>query len=116
MGRRRYVSRKWDKGLPGFKPAYTDRLNGPVQSGGADMLYAAMRMLRDDQQNGIFQDVSILLTTHDEIALEAPEGVAVEAKAWLEGRMRDAAKLFLRKELASEDCVEGEIGDSWGGK
>jgi DNA polymerase I-like protein with 3'-5' exonuclease and polymerase domains len=73
-------------------------------------------MLREDQQNGRFQNVSILLTTHDEIALEAPEDVAEDAKVWLEERMRDAAKQFLREELAKEDCVEGEVGDSWGGK
>ena len=115
IGRRRYVSRKWDKELPGWKPAYTDRLNGPVQSGGADILYTAIQMLREDQQNGRFQNVSILLTTHDEIALEAPEDVAEDAKVWLEERMRDAAKQFLREELAKEDCVEGEVGDSWGG-
>ena len=56
------------------------------------------------------------MTTHDEIALEAPEGIAEDAKVWLEQRMRDAAKQFLREELAKEDSVEGEVGDSWGGK
>jgi DNA polymerase I len=116
VGRRRYVSRKWDTELPGWKPAYTDRLNGPVQSGGVDMLYTAVKLLRADQEEGKFEDVSILLTTHDEIALEAPEGVAEDAKVWLETRMRDAAKQFLREELAKEDCVEGEVGDSWGGR
>jgi DNA polymerase I-like protein with 3'-5' exonuclease and polymerase domains len=115
IGRRRYVSRKWDTELPGWKPAYTDRLNGPIQSGGADMLYTAMQMLREDQENGKLQNVSILLTTHDEIALEAPEDVAEDAKVWLKTRMRDAAKQFLREELTKEDCVEGEVGDSWGG-
>jgi DNA polymerase I-like protein with 3'-5' exonuclease and polymerase domains len=116
VGRRRYVSRKWDTELPGWKPTYTDRLNGPVQSGGADMLYTAVNLLQADQAEGKFEDAKVLLTTHDEIALEAPEGIAEDAKAWLEQRMRDAAKQFLREELAKEDCVEGEVGDSWGGK
>jgi DNA polymerase I-like protein with 3'-5' exonuclease and polymerase domains len=80
VGRRRYVSRKWDTALPGWKPSYTDRLNGPVQSGGADMLYTAMNLLGEDQQRGMFDDVRILLTTHDEIALEAPEEVAEDAR------------------------------------
>jgi DNA polymerase-1 len=116
VGRRRYVSRKWDTGLPGWKPSYTDRLNGPVQTGGADILYTAVNLLRDDQVEGRLEGVNILLTTHDEIALEAPAGIAEDAQAWLETRMRDAAKQFLREELANEDCVEGKIGDSWGGK
>src|SRR5215212_1479120 len=114
-GRRRYVSRKWDTELPGWKPSYTDRLNGPVQSGGADMLYTAMRMLREDQKAGKFEGVHILLTTHDELALEAPEDVAEAAREWLNKRMQDAAAIYLRKELAGENCVESEIGDSWGG-
>ena len=116
VGRRRYVSRKWDTELPGWKPTYTDRLNGPVQSGGADMLYTAVNLLQADQAEGKFEDAKVLLTTHDEIALEAPEGIVEDAKVWLEQRMRDAAKQFLREELAKEDCVEGEVGDSWGGK
>jgi DNA polymerase-1 len=115
VGRRRYVSRKWDIELPGWKPTYTDRLNGPVQSGGADMLYTAMKLLREDQEAGKFRGCHILLTTHDEIALEAPEEVAAEACEWLTARMRGAAKMFLREELAGEDCVEGGVGDSWGG-
>jgi len=116
IGRRRYVSRKWDKYLPGWKPSYTDRLNGPVQSGGADMLYTAMRLLREDQKVGNFENVHILLSTHDELALEAPKDVAEAACEWLENRMRGAAGMHLRKELAGEDCVEGAVGDSWGGK
>jgi DNA polymerase I-like protein with 3'-5' exonuclease and polymerase domains len=115
VGRRRYVSHKWDTELAGWKPAFTDRLNGPVQSGGADMLYTAMNLLREDQQRGMFTRVNILLTTHDEIALEAPEAVAEDARMWLEARMRDAARQFLCEELAGEDCVEGAVGDSWGG-
>jgi DNA polymerase I-like protein with 3'-5' exonuclease and polymerase domains len=116
MGRRRYVSRKWDTFLPGWKPSYTDRLNEPIQSGGADMLYTAMKLLRSDQAAGKFQDVKILLSTHDELALESPAGIAKEATKWLEERMRDAAGQFLVEELAGEDCVEGKMGESWGGK
>jgi DNA polymerase I-like protein with 3'-5' exonuclease and polymerase domains len=115
LGRRRYVGRKWDNHEAGWVPSYTDRLNGPVQSGGADMLYTAMNLLQEDQRNGMFEDVHILLTTHDEIALEAPTEVAQDARAWLEGRMRDAARMFLREELVGEDCVEGSTGPSWGG-
>jgi hypothetical protein len=79
------------------------------------MLYIAMNLLREDQLDGRFEDVHILLTTHDEIALEAPTDVAQDARAWLEGWMRDAARMFLREELTSEDCVEGSAGPSWGG-
>jgi DNA polymerase I-like protein with 3'-5' exonuclease and polymerase domains len=76
------------------------------------MLYTAVNLLQADQAEGKFEDAKVLLTTHDEIALEAPEGIAEDAKVWLEQRMRDAAKQFLREELAKEDSVEGEVGDS----
>jgi DNA polymerase I-like protein with 3'-5' exonuclease and polymerase domains len=76
---------------------YTDRLNGPVQSGGADMLYTAVNLLQADQAEGKFENAKVLLTTHDEIALEAPEGIAEDTKVWLEQRMCDAAKQFLER-------------------
>jgi DNA polymerase-1 len=108
LGRRRYVSRS-SKGRPG----YCDRLNGPIQSGGADMLYLALVKLLDDP---IDEDVHIIITTHDEIVLEVPEHAAREALGWLLGHMREAVKDLVGEELATEDCVEGGVGASWGGR
>ncbi len=116
VGRRRYVGQKKDKYSGGYKPSYCDRLNAPIQSGGADMLYVALELLLEDKEDGLFPEVEVIITTHDEIVLEAPEEVGKSTQAWLERRMQDAARRFLREELAGEDCVEGEVGSSWGGR
>jgi len=116
IGRRRYVKRAWDKYAKAWKPKYTERLNAPVQSGGADMLYRAIEYLIADQQAGLYKDVSIIITTHDEVVLEAPAASGPAVKTWLEGAMGRAAGDFLREELAGDDCVEAEVVDSWGGK
>jgi DNA polymerase I-like protein with 3'-5' exonuclease and polymerase domains len=60
LGRRRYVSR----GKEG-RPSYNDRLNGPIQAGGADQLYLALGKLLDD----LLPDVHVIITTHDEVVL-----------------------------------------------
>jgi hypothetical protein len=114
VGRRRYVARSTG-GRSRGKPKYTDRCNGPIQASGADMLYVAVKKMLADQENGLYSDVRILFTTHDEIVLEAPVEVAESAKKWLETCMREAAGRFLRPELAGSDCAKGKMGLSWGG-
>ena len=114
VGRRRYVSQNKDRASGAYVPNYCDRLNGPIQTGGADTLYVALEKLIEDKEAGLHPGTEILLTTHDEIVLECPEddeGVL----GWLVEKMRKAAGCFLRPELASEDCVEGVEGSSWGG-
>lgn len=108
FGRRRYVGPDSEG-----KPKYTDRLNAPVQSNGADMLYYAVNLLSEDRAQGVLPGVDVLFTTHDEICLEAPHEVAGEALDWLLRRMRDATRELIGEELASDDCVEGDIGQSW---
>jgi len=74
----------------------------------------SLEKLIEDKEAGLHPGAEILLTTHDEIVLECPEddeGVL----GWLVEKMRKAAGCFLRPELASEDCVEGVEGSSWGG-
>jgi DNA polymerase I-like protein with 3'-5' exonuclease and polymerase domains len=115
VGRRRYVDQKKDKYSDVYKPSYCDRLNGPVQSGGADMLYVALAELLQDKETGLYPDAEILFTTHDEIVLEAPKDNG-EVKAWLETCMQKAARRFLRPELTREDCVDAKVGPSWGGR
>jgi len=104
-GRRRYVSR----GREG-RPNYCDRLNGPIQAGGADQLYLALARLIEDP----LDNVHVIITTHDEVVLECPATVAEAAKDWLLGHMRAAIRGTIGEELATEDCVEGEVSTSWG--
>jgi DNA polymerase I-like protein with 3'-5' exonuclease and polymerase domains len=105
LGRRRYVGR----GHEG-RPNYNDRLNGPIQSGGADQLYMALAKLVDDPMPG----VHVIITTHDEVVLEAPVVNAAVALDWLRGHMREAIRETIGEDLAIEDCVEGEVSVSWG--
>jgi DNA polymerase I-like protein with 3'-5' exonuclease and polymerase domains len=105
LSRKRWVSRSRDGA-----PTYTDRLNGPIQAGGADQLYLALGRLRDDPLPG----VHVIITTHDEVVLEAPVAVAETALVWLISHMREAIRATIGEELATEDCVEGETSSSWG--
>jgi DNA polymerase-1 len=105
LGRRRYVGR----GKEG-RPNYCDRLNGPIQQGGADQLYLALGRMLDDPLEG----VHVIITTHDEVVLECPASRADEAAQWLATHMREAVSETLGEKLATEDCVEVEVGYSWG--
>jgi DNA polymerase-1 len=104
-GRKRWVS----QGKEG-KPGYCDRLNGPVQQGGADQLYLALGKMIDDPLPG----VHVIITTHDEVVLECPEELVDAAKEWLKGHMIAAVRETIGEELATPDCVEVEDGQSWG--
>src|SRR5215218_1528371 len=108
LGRRRYV------GMREGAPNYCDRLNAPIQSGGADMLYLALEKLLLNHA-ATEARVEVVITTHDEIVLEVPEAEAEFAKNWLYTQMREALEELLGAELATEDCVEVEVGPSWGG-
>jgi DNA polymerase I-like protein with 3'-5' exonuclease and polymerase domains len=105
LGRRRYVGRG-TKGAPN----YCDRLNGPIQQGGADQLYLALARMLDDPM----EDVFVIITTHDEVVLECPEDLSEDAALWLTEHMREAVRQTIGEDLATEDCVEAEISASWG--
>ena len=115
-GRRRYVSRSRDR-YGRFRPKYTDRLNGPVQSTGADILYMTLCKLDADQRTGVFADVEVLISAHDEIVLHTPESSAEEVAEWLKDHMRAAMAELIGDELAAKteysDCVESYVGNSW---
>jgi hypothetical protein len=49
------------------------------------------------------------------VVLECPVSVAEEALEWLLGHMREAIRETIGEDLATEDCVEGEMSSSWGG-
>ena len=112
VGRIRYVGQSKDRdGI--YTPNYCDRLNGPIQSGGADMLYLALQKLLESRELPVAE---IIITTHDEIVLEIPETEAETAELWLYECMREALQELLCPELATEDCVEAKAGPSWGGR
>jgi DNA polymerase I len=108
-GRRRYVKPDSES-----KPKFTDLINGPIQTTGADILYVALGRLRDDQERGLFTRCRFILSSHDEILLEVPddeEGRA--AKNWLSGHMSDVLEEILSSELGGEECVEALLVDDW---
>jgi len=112
-GRRRYVDPQWNDRIEDYVPKYTDRLNAPVQSGGVDMLFLALAMLQDD--TAAEAGVEIIITTHDEIVLEVPESEVEVAEHWLYTQMREALRELIGEDLATEDCVEVLVGQSWAG-
>ena len=118
-GRRRYVSRSRDR-YGKYRPKYTDRLNGPVQSTGADILYRTLCRLDAEQRAGIFAEVEILISSHDEIVLHAPQSSTPEAAEWLKDHMRAAMAELIGEDLATStehsDCVESYVGESWSEK
>jgi hypothetical protein len=71
----------------------------------------ALGKLLDD----VLPDAHVIITTHDEVVLECPVSVAEEALEWLLGHMREAIRETIGEDLATEDCVEGEMSSSWGG-
>ncbi len=68
----------------------------------------ALGKLVDDPVPG----VHVILTTHDEVVLEVPAEDASVALNWLVGHMRAAIRETIGEDLATEDCVEGEIAIS----
>jgi hypothetical protein len=71
----------------------------------------ALGKLLDD----VLPDAHVIITTHDEVVLECPVSIAEEALEWLLGHMREAIRETIGEDLATEDCVEGEMSSSWGG-
>jgi DNA polymerase I-like protein with 3'-5' exonuclease and polymerase domains len=73
-----------------------------------------------DQRAGISADVEILISSHDEIVLHAPQSSAPDVAEWLKGHMREAMAKLIGEELATKtehsDCVESHVGDSWSEK
>jgi hypothetical protein len=100
------------------KPKYTERLNGPIQTTGTDILKLALAKLSATKEE--HPGIEVLLSVHDEVLLESPAGKkAKEAKAWLEDALRSAVDEVLGPEYVGEpgtpsDCAEAEIQDSWG--
>jgi DNA polymerase-1 len=98
LGRRRVTNR------------FTEKLNTPVQGSGADGLKSALALLWEGRLKAPSRCAPVLVV-HDEIVVEAPEGSALEAKAWLEDSMRRGMEAVL-KDVPVE--VEGGVYRDWG--
>jgi DNA polymerase I len=111
-GRRRYVKPDSEG-----NPKYTDRINGPIQTTGADVLYVALGRLRDDQEErGLFPRCRFLLSSHDEILLEVlDDGEGEAALGWLVSHMRGALEDLLSPDFGGEGCVEAKLVKDWSG-
>src|SRR5829696_938476 len=105
LGWRRVVAPDKD-----HKPKYTERLNGPIQSTAGDILYLTLKKLAADPRSG----THFLLSVHDELLLECPEGDAREVALWLKTKMGEAMEEILGKELGGPKCAEVSYGPSWG--
>src|SRR5215204_546851 len=105
LGWRRVVAPDKD-----YKPKYTERLNGPIQSTAGDILYLTLKKLAQDPRSG----THFLLSVHDELLLECPEGDARGVALWLKAKMGEAMEEILGKELGGPKCVEVGYGPSWG--
>jgi DNA polymerase I len=91
-------------------PAYTERLNGPIQSTAGDILYLTLKKMGEDPR----PDTHFLLSVHDELVLECPKDEAREVALWLKEKMRSAIEDVLGKALGGEKSVEVGYGPSWG--
>ena len=108
LGRRRVVAPD-----ASGKPKYTDRLNGPIQTTGADVLYRTLGRLMEDQDEGICSEAAFLFSSHDEIVFECPETSKGEVMEWLGRRMREVFGELIGEELAGPASVEVSCGQSW---
>jgi DNA polymerase-1 len=87
----------------------TWRLNSPVQGTGADGLKLALALLWENRH--ACPGACPVLVIHDEIVIEADEGQAEAAAAWLKQTMLDAMTPLLDPVPVE---VETKIGRTWG--
>lgn len=107
-GRRRKVSP--DKG----RPKFTEAVNHPIQATALDVLKVALAKLYEDRDR--FPDAVPILTVHDELVYECPEGQAKEVGQWIEKAFSEAVEEVLgMPELAGPGVVSTSISKSWGG-
>jgi len=91
----------------------TEIFNTPDQGTGADILKLAMALLYRRLLERGWEDVKLVATVHDELVLEAPEGLAREAAVLLKETMEEAGRKLL-PDVPVE--VEVGVGDSWAEK
>jgi DNA polymerase-1 len=97
--------KRWVEGL-------TAALNTPVQGTGADGLKAAVAVLyKRLLERGLWGEVRIVLLVHDEVVVEAPIPLAIEATHLLTEAMREGMEAVV-KGVPIE--VEAGIYSDWG--
>ena len=95
-------------------PSPQQCFNYPVQSGAADVLYAALGVL-DQRLDGSEHSAIPLNVIHDEIVLEAPANEAQSAaKLLCESMIEGFLMIFPGAE--TRGLVDVSVRDSWGAK
>jgi DNA polymerase I len=108
QGRKRLVSPVLYGERTGL-PNREERLNGPIQSTGADILKLILIRLSDTEPHY----ARLLVPVHDEVIVEADPGHDEEASAWVTETMTAVVRDVLGDNLA-RDVVEVSVGESWG--
>jgi len=109
-GRRRLFKPRKSKFTGKVEYPYTELLNTPIQGNGADGLKLALAKLWETWTPELEGCVPVL-TTHDDITIEAPEDKVDQASRWLEDAMVSGMKEIL-KEVPVE--IEITIGRTYG--
>lgn len=112
LGRRRVVGVARGGYWKGY-PNREERLNGPIQSTGSDILKMILKRLSREEQE--HPHARLLLPAHDEVVFEVDEGYEDDAASWVKGVMQGAVEEVLGPELGGTGCVEVKLGKSWGG-
>jgi DNA polymerase-1 len=107
FGRRCWIPGIADKNMARRAGAERQAINAPLQGGAADIIKRAMVRLPAALREQRFA-AQLLLTVHDELLFEAPEGEAAALAAIAKRVMEGAA------ELSVPLTVETGIGRSWG--
>ncbi len=106
------VSSKTGRVLKFFKSTWspTESLNFPIQSSGAEVLYATLTQLPAVLAE---TDSELVACVHDELVLHAPEPCAAEAARRVKEAMTEAF-LSIFPEVPRTGLVDAGMGDSWG--
>ncbi len=96
-------------GRPFRANTFTDAVNYPIQGTGADLLKLAVLMFDVEiRKKGISADIVNLV--HDEIVVECESERAEEVRNCLEGAMKQAGHIVLKKVQVE---VESDINEHW---
>ncbi|MDP8951504.1 MAG: DNA polymerase, partial [Actinomycetota bacterium] len=96
LGRRRIVGVVKSGYWKGY-PKREERLNGPIQATGSDILKMILKRLSKEEEH--HPHARLLLSAHDEVVLEVDEGYEDDAVSWVKGVMREAVEEVLGSEL-----------------
>ncbi len=107
FGRRRYLPEIKASVYPVRESAKRMAINMPIQGTQADILKLAMVAI-DRELPAAVPEAYMLLTVHDELVFEVPEGQALALAGFVTDRMEHAY------ELDVPIVAEAKVGDNWG--